>query len=313
MPATCNLQLSLRLERHYICIHSGCIPVRELFYYSHSRFFHIQLHQTALSYINIIIAIFPCHSKQCRVTISGIVRKPRRSEAMIMTTMMRPTMVTILESHYKATPMVIQMEEKAPPISSRLRKRERIITVIIPTTSLKTNLMNKRTKQLQQENNQLRKTIHDLQSDHRKLLLQLQAKQQKQSPPPPPSSKVVLERFEGERRPHRHATPTGDDVEYGSTHSSNINRNSTKRYSYNNNNNNNNNSNENQVAEDQSLLWCDVPNAEDGTCPVEPDIDFTAALRDRAIWLVSLLVLQSISGIILYRNELVLSNHPSST
>ena len=174
---------------------------------------------------------------------------------------------------------------------------------------IETNLMNKRTKQLQQENNQLRKTIHELQLDHRKLLLQLQAKQQKQSPPPPPSNKVVLERFEGERRPHPHATPTGDDVEYGSTNSiNNNNRNSTKRY-----NNNDSNNNENQEAEDQSLLWCDVPNAEDGTCPIEPDIDFTAALRDRAIWLVSLLVLQSISGIILYRNELVLSNHPSST
>jgi hypothetical protein len=79
---------------------------------------------------------------------------------------------------------------------------------------------------------------------------------------------------------------------------------------------------------DTMEMWCDTPltltttngNATthsdpkyDGTCPLEPDIAFRDALRDRAVWLVSLLILQSISGIILYKNELVLSNHPSST
>ena len=66
-------------------------------------------------------------------------------------------------------------------------------------------------------------------------------------------------------------------------------------------------------------MWCDTLDTHtdihdpDGTCPIEPDIGFRDALRDRAVWLVSLLILQSISGIILYQNELVLSNHPSST
>jgi hypothetical protein len=55
-------------------------------------------------------------------------------------------------------------------------------------------------------------------------------------------------------------------------------------------------------------LWCDV--LDDGQCPVEPTISFGEALRDRAFWLVGLLVMQSLSGIILSRNEALLTNHP---
>ena len=57
-------------------------------------------------------------------------------------------------------------------------------------------------------------------------------------------------------------------------------------------------------------LWCDE--LEDGACPLEPTISFGAALRDRAYWLVGLLVLQSLSGFILSRNEALLENHPFS-
>ena len=46
-------------------------------------------------------------------------------------------------------------------------------------------------------------------------------------------------------------------------------------------------------------------------CPVEPTISFNQALRDRAYWLVGLLLMQSFSGIILSRNEALLSNHPA--
>ena len=55
---------------------------------------------------------------------------------------------------------------------------------------------------------------------------------------------------------------------------------------------------------------CDVDVEDDGGCPIEPDISFKAALKDRAYWLVGLLTLQSMSGLILARNELLLQTHP---
>ena len=45
-------------------------------------------------------------------------------------------------------------------------------------------------------------------------------------------------------------------------------------------------------------------------CPVEPTVSFGEALRDRAYWLVGLLLMQSFSGIILSRNEALLADHP---
>ena len=45
-------------------------------------------------------------------------------------------------------------------------------------------------------------------------------------------------------------------------------------------------------------------------CPIEPDISFKDALKDRAYWLVGLLALQSMSGFILARNEMLLQTHP---
>lgn len=49
---------------------------------------------------------------------------------------------------------------------------------------------------------------------------------------------------------------------------------------------------------------------EDGACPIEPDVSFTDALQDRAYWLVGLLTLQSMSGLILAKNEALLQTHP---
>jgi len=65
-----------------------------------------------------------------------------------------------------------------------------------------------------------------------------------------------------------------------------------------------------QAVEDPGM-WCDE--LEDDACPVEPFVSFGEALRDRAYWLVGLLVLQSGSGIILAHNEALLANHPVST
>ena len=59
---------------------------------------------------------------------------------------------------------------------------------------------------------------------------------------------------------------------------------------------------------DDDELWCDVLDGDE--CPIEPSISFGEALRDRAYWLVGLLIMQSLSGIILSRNELLLANHP---
>lgn len=57
-----------------------------------------------------------------------------------------------------------------------------------------------------------------------------------------------------------------------------------------------------------SALWCD--DLDEDSCPVEPTVSFGSALRDRAYWLVGLLVMQSCSGLILSRNEALLANHP---
>lgn len=59
------------------------------------------------------------------------------------------------------------------------------------------------------------------------------------------------------------------------------------------------------VAEDSS---CDE--YDEDACPIEPNLSFTDALRDRAYWLVGLLAMQSMSGFILARNEELLQSHP---
>ena len=56
--------------------------------------------------------------------------------------------------------------------------------------------------------------------------------------------------------------------------------------------------------------WCD--SLPDGSCPVEPKVSFGEALRDRALWLIGLLLFQSASGIILAHNEELLIKHPIS-
>jgi len=59
---------------------------------------------------------------------------------------------------------------------------------------------------------------------------------------------------------------------------------------------------------------CDLTNYNgengDDVCPIDPDVSFPDALRDRAYWLVGLLSLQSCSGFILANNEILLQRHP---
>jgi cation transporter-like permease len=59
--------------------------------------------------------------------------------------------------------------------------------------------------------------------------------------------------------------------------------------------------------DDQTNKW---NNNGIGECPVEPNVTFLDAMKSRAYWLVGLLALQSCSGFILSRNELLLQDHP---
>lgn len=64
------------------------------------------------------------------------------------------------------------------------------------------------------------------------------------------------------------------------------------------------------VSEYDDALWCDELDSQ-GTCPLEPQVSFRSALKDRAVWLVGLLAFQSCSGFILSHNEALLENHPT--
>jgi hypothetical protein len=96
------------------------------------------------------------------------------------------------------------------------------------------------------------------------------------------ANKIVLESFEGEGRMFRDMSSFGDDIGMTMTGDG--------------------------IAGDEAALWCDE--LEGDVCPLEPTISFGEALRDRAYWLVGLLVMQSLSGIILVRNEALLADHP---
>ncbi|KAG7340353.1 magnesium transporter [Nitzschia inconspicua] len=170
-----------------------------------------------------------------------------------------------------------------------------------PTTkslNVNGNVADEKSWLLQAENFVLRETIRKLEEENQQLKLQQQQRQQRQ--------KLVLENFEGERFFWEPEPAKVDEIK------DNI-------------DNNNNKSNtppflgltltgeamSGEILE-QDDLWCDSLDGEndDGTCPFEPSISFTEALKDRAYWLVGLLILQSVSGVILSRNEALLSNHP---
>ena len=50
---------------------------------------------------------------------------------------------------------------------------------------------------------------------------------------------------------------------------------------------------------------------DDNGCPIEPSLTFYSSLFDRGIWLVGLLIVQSLSSFILSANERLLQTHPS--
>ena len=155
-------------------------------------------------------------------------------------------------------------------------------------------------ERLEQENTDLKKRLEDLEQENHMLHYEV-------------SSRIVLENFEGEGKMRRLAQQRHEQQKYNYKNDSIINGNDLSLPSlawagqdnmpvYKSSN----------TDDDIAGIWCDELN-EDGACPVEPMVSFQEALRDRAYWLVGLLVLQSGSGIILAHNEDLLANHPPST
>lgn len=127
---------------------------------------------------------------------------------------------------------------------------------------------------LQEENNLLRETIRQLEQENERL---------KNS-----ASRIVIENFEGEGKMapdffwnFREEQPSGITMTGEAMETSSSNPNG---------------------------IWCDELDGDE--CPIEPAISFGEALRDRALWLVGLLIMQSCSGFILAQNELLLDKHP---
>ncbi|KAL7448327.1 hypothetical protein ACHAWC_000534, partial [Mediolabrus comicus] len=117
---------------------------------------------------------------------------------------------------------------------------------------------------------------------------------------PPPQQRLILEDFEGEGNPFSAGATTAsaatttttldegeEDDELGLV-STGIDEDELCEY------------------DDQTNKW----NNGIGECPVEPNVTFLDAMKSRAYWLVGLLALQSCSGFILSRNELLLQDHP---
>lgn len=157
--------------------------------------------------------------------------------------------------------------------------------------------------QLQTENSFLRDTVRRLEGENQRLRQRA-------------AGKIVLETFEGERLFRNDATTANgfddgyydDDYtrvpgEYGAASGGGgITLSGEEQLS----SLSSSPSSVNMMGEE---LWCDVLDGTD-QCPLEPSISFGQALRDRAYWLVGLLCFQSMSGIILSRNEALLADHP---
>ena len=167
--------------------------------------------------------------------------------------------------------------------------------------------MNKKISALEQENDILRKTIEQLEQEN-DYLEKSHARQ-----------RIVLEQFEGEGKPmfdvngeavdptwwEQEKDPEGQAVEAASPQAvpstvSTVSVASAGSMASN--------------YETRSFIARreeeECTTYADGACPIEPDISFKDALKDRAVWLVGLLSLQSMSGFILARNEELLQTHP---
>jgi len=140
---------------------------------------------------------------------------------------------------------------------------------------------------LQRENERLKDRLHALEEENQMLHYEV-------------ASRVVLETFEGEGKMRKFAELQKQrEAEEAMTDDSLTWTGEELMSEY------------DMQQQQDAGMWCDEL-TEDDACPVEPFVSFSEALRDRAYWLVGLLVLQSLSGIILARNEALLANHPVS-
>jgi cation transporter-like permease len=164
------------------------------------------------------------------------------------------------------------------------------------TTITSTNGEDDVLTKLKAENRLLHERLKLLQAQNDELLKLTGSGENKDVPlPPPPQQRLILEDFEGEGNPFSAGATSAtlaegeeyDDDELGLV-STGIDEDELCEY------------------DDQTNKW----NNGIGECPVEPNVTFLDAMKSRAYWLVGLLALQSCSGFILSRNELLLQDHP---
>lgn len=140
---------------------------------------------------------------------------------------------------------------------------------------------------LKRENELLRETVRQLEIENSRLKSL-------------GSARIVLETFEGEGRPETHWYDTVSPRRNPAMpHSGTITPAPPAE---------GNGVSSSGFDTDLPELWCDE--LEDGACPLEPNLSFAEAMRDRSFWLVGLLAFQSCSGFILSRNEALLETHP---
>ena len=135
-------------------------------------------------------------------------------------------------------------------------------------------LLQERLHLLQEQNDQLQKERRTYTNNNRKI-----------------EQRIILEDFEGEiYDTNNNYSVDDDDDEFGLSNNADP-----------------------LIDEDEVCEYDDTSNKwlnSIGECPVEPNITLLDAMKSRAYWLVGLLALQSCSGFILSRNELLLQDHP---
>ncbi|GFH47753.1 hypothetical protein CTEN210_04228 [Chaetoceros tenuissimus] len=219
------------------------------------------------------------------------------------------------ETHYKKNNSNLALQASPHPHPQRTRKRDRVqqtfSSILTKLSFSKENdTCSTDIEKLQQENLLLKQTIEYLESQN----AQLSQSHQKQ--------RIILEQFEGEGR--QVYDQDGNLIEndwWDQDSPSTTGLRQRKTYDE----ESQSFSQGSSVSHTSSLTQEHVPltskpskdmdtescqEFDENACPIEPDISFKDALKDRAYWLVGLLTLQSMSGFILARNEDLLQTHP---
>jgi len=169
---------------------------------------------------------------------------------------------------------------------------------------------------LQQENQSLQEELKSLQIQNEQLLSR--GKQSPDAAVVPYEQRLILEDFEGEGKPaldarggvvdgwntreRRYTEPWDEDNKNDDDEQLALSSSPSSLSSF-------SSQGEDEVCEydTNQNKWISPA----GECPVDgPDVTFLDAMKSRAAWLVGLLAMQSCSGFILSRNELLLQDHP---